>query len=88
MRVFFVCTPALSHAPHDLTCTVTMDLDTPFSDIVTWTCAALDMREHDWVWLFDPWEWRRIPPGRTPLSYNMNHNDVVWIYGVPVEANN
>ena len=46
------------------------------------------MRERDWVWLFDPWAWRLIPPGRTPLSYNMNHNDEVWIYGVPVEANN
>ena len=88
MRVFFLCTPQLLENVHDVACTVTMDLDTPFSDIVTWTCAELGWREQDWVFLFDPWEWRRIPPGRTPLSYNLNHTDVVWIYGVPAEANN
>ena len=88
MRLLFLSTPQLVEHLPDVSCTANMDLDTPFSDIITAVCAALGWREHDWVFLFDPWAWCRVPPGRTPLSYNLDHNDEVWIYCVPAEATN
>jgi hypothetical protein len=88
MRVFFLCTASLVGTVHDAACIANMDLDAPFSDLITAVCALLNWREQDWVFLYDPWVWHVIPRGRTPQSYNLDHNDQVWIYCVPAEANN
>ncbi len=88
MRVFFLSTPQLDELLHEVTCSANMHLDTPFGDTITAVCAALGWREQDWVFLFDPWIWLRVPPDRTPRFYDLDNYDEVWIYCVPAEANN